>query len=111
VKATSFLFVGTHVGIYNILGCPVLRGGCKPETFFERGDAATHVSFARARFSRQGEYSILLYTIHIETTQFARLVTISFHYWHLFSHIFGGTLLIVRNIWRNRTAFREFVSS
>lgn len=50
MKATSFLFVGTHVGIYNILGCPVLRGGCKPETFFERGDAATHVSFAHVDF-------------------------------------------------------------
>ena len=50
MKATSFLFVGTHVGIYNILGCPVLRGGCKPETLFERGDAATPVSFAHVDF-------------------------------------------------------------
>ena len=24
MKATSFMFVGTHVGIYNILGCPFL---------------------------------------------------------------------------------------
>jgi hypothetical protein len=49
-KATSFLFVGTHVEISNILGCPVLRGGGKPETFFERGDAATPVSFAHVDF-------------------------------------------------------------
>ena len=50
MKATSFMFVGTHVGIDNILGYPVLRGGCKPETFFESGYAATHVSFAHVDF-------------------------------------------------------------
>jgi hypothetical protein len=33
------------------------------------------------------------------------------HYWQLFSQIIGETSLIVRNIWRNRTAFREQVSS
>jgi hypothetical protein len=27
------------------------------------------------------------------------------NYWQLFSHIFGETLLIVTNIWRNRTCF------
>lgn len=50
MNATSFLFVGTHVGISNRPGCPVLRGGCKPETCFERGDVATPLSFAHVDF-------------------------------------------------------------
>jgi hypothetical protein len=33
------------------------------------------------------------------------------NYWQLFSQIIGETLLIVRNIWRNRTSLREQVHS
>jgi hypothetical protein len=50
VKATTCLLVGTHVGIYNLLGCPVVRGGYKPEAFFERGDATTDGSRAHVEF-------------------------------------------------------------
>src|SRR5215469_10926881 len=39
-------------------------------------------------------------------SNFERAVAlIVIYFWQLFSHIFGETLLIVRNIWRNRTRF------